>query len=101
MRSTLIILALLATAGCSATQTIDTTHRIIRKGYSAARKGAVKGIDVTERAVSANKGRLTLSELDTLVKAKVALIKADAAIVDADAAVTRAWPAIQKVLLPK
>ena len=88
-------------AGCSATQTIDATHRIIRRGYKAARKGAINGIDVTERAVRANRGRPTPSEVEDLVNARQALIKADLAIVDADQAVTQAWPAIQKVLTPK
>ena len=87
--------------GCSATQTVDATHRIIRKGYKAARKGAVKGIEVTEKAVRANRGRLTPSEVEDLANARRALIKADIAVVAADKAVTQAWPAIMKALSPK
>tara|TARA_Y100000310_G_C20433235_1_gene692495 strand:+ start:518 stop:835 length:318 start_codon:yes stop_codon:yes gene_type:complete len=96
------ILALLfCAAGCSTTQTLDATHRIIRKGYRAARKGVIKGVNVTERAVRANGGRLTPSEVEDLVKARAALTKADMAIVEADKAVTQAWPAVEKVLRPK
>jgi hypothetical protein len=92
---------LVSCIGCSTTQTIGATHRVIRKGYGAARKGAAKGIAIVERAALANSDSLSAADKQALSNAKQALVDADKAIVKADKAITDAWPAIERALTPK